>query len=229
MKTTTSNLIRWAGLSAMVAGICYVLVGLFHPLNVLASVTTPTWVIVHILASAMCFFGLLGIVGLYARQAEKSGKLGLIGFGLWSVWLVLTFGFTFAETFILPQLATVAPKSVEGFMGVFTGAPSEISFGVLPTLWSLIGLVYILGGLLFGIATFRAGVLPRWAGALLAFGTALTPLAALLPPELEPKVTVPVGLALAWMGYALLSEQREKASESLPVKASVQLGSSVAE
>src|SRR4051794_13464236 len=32
MKPTTSNLIRWAGLSAMLAGIFYVIVGIFHPL-----------------------------------------------------------------------------------------------------------------------------------------------------------------------------------------------------
>jgi hypothetical protein len=30
----------------------------------------------------------------------------------------------------------------------------------------------MLGGVLFGIATFRAGILPRWAGGLLAIGAA---------------------------------------------------------
>ena len=41
----------------------------------------------------------------------------------------------------------------------------------------------MLGGLLFGIATFRAGILPRWAAGLLAVGTVLAPVAALLPHE----------------------------------------------
>jgi hypothetical protein len=71
--------------------------------------------------------------------------------------------------------------------------------------------MYILGGLLFGIATFRAGILPRWAAGLLVFGSVLAPVAALLPPEHEPKVAVPVGIALAWLGYALWSERREQA------------------
>lgn len=75
-------------------------------------------------------------------------------------------------------------------------------------LWALSGVVYILGGLLFGIATFRAGILPRWAGVLLAAGTVLGPAAILLPPGLQPKVAVPVGLALVWLGYALWSERR---------------------
>ena len=34
----TKNLIRWAGLSAMVAGLCFVVVGLLHPPNILSSV-----------------------------------------------------------------------------------------------------------------------------------------------------------------------------------------------
>ena len=70
------------------------------------------------------------------------------------------------------------------------------------------GPVYILGGLLFGIATFRAGILPRWAGALLAVWTVLAPIAALLPNASQPKIAIPMGVALAWLGYALWSEKR---------------------
>ena len=54
MKPTAANLIRWAGLAAMLAGIFYVVVGLFHPLETLASATTTRWIIVHGLATAMC-------------------------------------------------------------------------------------------------------------------------------------------------------------------------------
>ena len=49
VKITTSNLTRWAGLSAMVAGIMYVIVGLLHPFvshhGGLSSVTTDVWVL----------------------------------------------------------------------------------------------------------------------------------------------------------------------------------------
>ena len=78
MKIISPNLIRWAGLAAVLAGIFYVAVGLFHPLNVLASVTTARWAIVHVLATAMCVFGLFGLTGLYARQAKEAGWLGLL-------------------------------------------------------------------------------------------------------------------------------------------------------
>ena len=75
MKTIASNLIRWAGLSAMVAGSIFVVMGMFHPPNILSPVTTTRWAIVHVLAIAMSFFGLLGITGLYARQVKEAGWL----------------------------------------------------------------------------------------------------------------------------------------------------------
>ena len=209
MKTTASNLIRWAGLSAMIAGICYMLVGVFHPANVASSVITTQWVVVHYLACAMCFFGVLGMAGLYARQVKESGWLGLVGFVLLTLWFVLVMGFTFVEAFILPRVATAVPAFVEGWMGMLVGPASKFDLGVMPTLWTLSGPIYILGGLLFGIGTFRARILPRWAGVLLAVGTLMAPIAALLPNASQPKIAIPVGLALAWLGYALWSERRE--------------------
>jgi hypothetical protein len=210
MKITTTNLIRWSGLSTIVAGAAYALVGVFHPPNVLAAVTTAPWIVVHILAMATSFFGLLGLAGLYTRQAEKSGWLGLAGYLLLSLWLALILGFTFVEVLILPVLATAAPTFVAGWLGMFTGTASEIDLGALPTLWTLTGPLYILGGLLFGIAIFRVKILPRWAGVLLAVGTAIGPLAALVPLEYQPKVAVPVGIALIWLGYSLWAERNGK-------------------
>lgn len=212
-KMTTSTLMRLAGISAMLAGLSCIVIGMFHPVNIPSSVTTATWVNVHIFATAMGFFGLFGMVGLYARQAEKSGWLGLAGFVIFSTWLALMMPFSFVEAFILPRLVTASPAFVEGFLGMFTGIASEIDLGVLPTLWNLSGPMFIFGPLLFGIATFRARLLPRWAGALLVLGAVLVPVGALVPPEYQPRIMLPVGLALAWLGYALFSERREKASE----------------
>jgi hypothetical protein len=207
MKITASNLIRWTGLAALVAGIFFVGVGLFHPPKILSAVTTTQWVVAHSLATATCLLALLGITGLYARQVEEAGWLGLAGYIVFSLNWALTLPFTFAEVFILPVLATEAPTLAEGFVGMFTGSPGD--FGVLANLWRLVGLMYMLGGLLFGIATFRAGILPRWAGGLLAVASAIAPVAALLPLEHQPKIAVLMGIALAWLGYALWSERRE--------------------
>ena len=205
---TNSTLFRLAGLSALLAGICYTLVGVFHPANIPSSVTTTRWEIVHVLACAMSFFGVLGLTGIYVRQAEKTGWLGLIGYILFSLWLVLIMGFSFVEAFILPHIATSTPGFVVSWMGMFNGPAGKFDIGSLATVWKLTGPLYILGGLLFGVATFRAGILPRWAGALLAISTVLAPIGALLPNASQPRLAIPVGIALAWLGYALWSEKQ---------------------
>lgn len=225
MKVTPSTLTRWAGLSAVLAGLGFIIVGIFHPVNVPSAVTTATWINVHIIATLMCLFGLYGMVGLYATQAERSGWLGLAGFVLFSLWLALSLPFLFLEAFILPGLATALPAFVEGFLGMLTGAGSEVDLGVLPTLWNVSGPILILGLLLFGIATFRARMLPRWAGALLALDAVLIPIGAMVPPDVQPKlVMIPVGVALVWLGYALWAERRATAVAPIPDMALRQAG-----
>jgi hypothetical protein len=225
MKPTAASLIRWSGVAAIGAGILFIVIQLIHPPDILLSVTTPQWAIVHYLGVAMCFLGLLGIVGLYARQVEEAGWLGLAGFLLLSLFYALTMAFQFTEAFISPLLATEAPAFVEGFLGIPSGHASEISLGALPALYMFSGFVgYVLGGLMFGIATFRAGVLPRWAGGLLAFGVVLPLVASwLVPHPFDRSFAVPVGLALAWLGYALWSEHRAPAAQPLSGTASPQL------
>lgn len=213
-KMNASTLMRLAGVSAVMAGLCFIIIGMFHPENIPSSVTSVTWVNVHIVATALGFFGLFGMAGLYARQVEKSGWLGLTGFILFSVWFVLISGFSFVEAFILPQLATVSPAFVESLLGMFTGVPATVDLGVLPTVWNVSGPMYILGALLFGIATFRARVLPRWAGGSLTLAAVLIPIGGMFPHEFQAKIAmIPVGLAMGWLGYALVSERRERSSE----------------
>lgn len=217
-KITTAALMRLAGVSATVAGLCFITIGTLHPVNEPAAVTTSAWLYSHIAATALGFFGLFGMAGLYARQAERSGWLGLIGFLLFSTWMTMVSGFSLFEAFFLPKLASVSPAFVESFLGMFSGTSGEIDLGVVPTLWKISEPLYLVGPLLFGIATFRAGVLPRWAGALFIAGATLGPVGAMLvAPEYQPLVMVPNGIALAWLGAALVTERRAGASEPVSV------------
>jgi hypothetical protein len=230
MKPTASHLIRWAGLAAMGSGILFLILQTIHPPDVISSVTTSTWAITHSLGITMCLLGLLGLAGLYARQVEEAGWLGLVGYLLFSLFYAFSLAFQFTEAFLLPVLATAAPKFVEGFQGVVTGVPSEVNLGLLPTLNSLTGFVgYVLGGLLFGLATLRARILPRWAGGLLAIAAVSVLAAPLLGHPFDRLLAVPMGLALACLGYALWSERREPASDPLPGRASPQLLQTAAE
>ena len=152
------------------------------------------------------------------QASEKAGWLGLAGFLLFGLSWAMQTAFVFAEAFIMPPLAAVAPKFVDGFLGIAAGRASEVNLGALPALYALlVGGLYMLGGLVFGIATLRAHILSRWAAGLLAVTAALTPLAALLPHAIQRLAAIPMGLALAWLGYALWSERREQASEPLPL------------
>jgi hypothetical protein len=206
MKIAPARLIRLAGGSAVLGGLCYVFVGLFHPANAPESVTSTRWEVVHVVACFMCFFALIGLAGIYARQSAKAGWLGLVGYVLLSAWLVLIMGFSFVEAFILPRLAVATPALADAWMKMFNGGTGQLDLGPLPTLWTLSAPLYIGGGVLFGLATFRARLLPRAAAVLLALGTALAPVAGLLSLAAEPKVAIPTGLALAWLGYALMVE-----------------------
>jgi hypothetical protein len=213
---TAPALMRWAGGSAIAAGLCLLVIGMLHPVNIPSAVTTSSWLYAHIAATALGFFGLFGMAGLYARQAEETGWPGLIGFVLFSTWMTLVSGFSLFEAFILPQLASASPAYVESFLGMFSGRAGEIDLGILPTLWKISEPMYLLGPLLFGIATFRAGILPRWAGALFVAGATLAPVGALMvAPEYQSLVMVPNGIAMAWLGAALVAERPANAPESV--------------
>jgi hypothetical protein len=82
---------------------------------------------------------------------------------------------------------------------------------------------------LFGIATLRAGILRRWAAGLLAVGTVLPLPLSLLAHDFVRLAAVPVGFALAWLGFALWSERRDKASEPLARRLSPQLRQTAAD
>lgn len=219
MKITTAKLIRWSGLSAMAAGIIFAGIQPIHPPDVLASVNTSLFITITSLKTVMCLFGLFGITGLYARQVEESGWLGLAGYLLLTIFYAVQMCFAFAEPLILPLLTTVAPTFVESVLGMASGAGGPMSLGALSVVYQILPVLYLLGLLLFGIAIFRAGILSRWAAGLLACSGPLAfIMVALLPHQLERFAAVPMGIALAWLGYALWAERREQVAESLAGK-----------
>ena len=218
MKITASKLIRWSGLSAMVAGTIFAVIQPIHPPDVLASVTTSAFIIITSFKTVMCLFGLFGIAGLYARQVEKTGWLGLAGYLLLTIFYAVQMCFAFAEPTLLPLLAPVAPTFVESVMGMSSGAGGPMNLGAFAVVFHSISVLYLVGLLLFGIAIFRARILSRWAAVLLALSGPLAIIMSLLPHQIARLAAVPMGIALIWLGYSLFSERREIVSEPSPCR-----------
>lgn len=209
LKITASKLIRFAGLSAILAGVLFIIIQMIHPADIVSSVTTSRWAIVHYLTITMCLFGMLGITGIYARQVVETGLLGLVGYLMTSLFYALTIGFQFIEAFVSPLLTNESPMLVESLLALAKGTTGKLDLGPIVYVYTLVGVLYMLGLLLFGIAMFRARILPRWAAVLFAFSGPLSAIAVtLLPHPLDRASAVPLGLSLSWLGYALLTEPK---------------------
>jgi hypothetical protein len=84
--------------------------------------------------------------------------------------------------------------------------------GIPGTLSVLGGLAFLIGLILFGIATMRAGVLPRWAGLLLIVGDIVFGSGDFLGST-APVVGAAITCAgLVWLGLTLLSGPRSDPS-----------------
>jgi hypothetical protein len=220
MKVTTPNLIRAAGLSAVVAGTIFAAIQPIHPPDVLASVTTSAFIIITSFKTVMCIFGLFGIAGLYARQVKETGWLGLFGYLLLTIFYAVQMCYAFAEPTLLPLLAPVAPTFVESVMGMSSGAGGPMNLGAFAVIFNIMPLLYLLGLLLFGIAIFRARILPRWAAVLLASSGPIAIVMSQLPHQFARFAAVPMGIALVWLGFALFFERRAPVSEPISGKIS---------
>ena len=209
-KITTKKLIRWSGLAAILAGSIYAGIQPIHPPDFLPSVTTPAWAVIMPIKLLMCLFFMLGLTGIYAKQIEEAGGLGLIGYLMLGLSWTLQTAFIFTEAFILPVLATSTPEYVESMLGIVNGIPGTMDIGALPAIYGVVGVTYILGNLLFGIAIFRARVLPRWISGLLAIAAVITPAAGLLPHAIQRYAAIPVGIAMIAMGISLFFDDQKQ-------------------
>ena len=182
----SSDIIRWGGLAAMLAGVAWAASGIVHFALVYPEAgagplgSTAMYLIesAHAVAEAAMLGALLG---LRARQAPAYGRLGTAGFALAFLGTVLLCAITVIAIITKDALgeAVLSSVFVSGLLGWLVGFP------------------------LLGIATLRARVLPRWCGVLLL---AYVPLFVFL---LSSYGWGGIALGLLWLalGYALLSER----------------------
>ena len=172
----------------------------------------PAWVPAHLLGWVSVTLMHLGLIGLYLRQAQQTGRLGLVSFVLAFLGGLFAGTIQYLNSTVIPLIAAQAPS-------LFDQASTPPPFA--PPLFVL---GFVLGHILFGLVTARAGVLPRGAGLLvmvgmtvffigeipffasrLAGGPALQGVIETLL-RLRPLIVagdLAFGLGFAWMGYAL--------------------------
>jgi hypothetical protein len=211
MTITTTTLTRAAALAAIAGGLLYIAVQIKHPLLDAPFTTTTEYTVRETAKIAMAVFSLIGIAGIYLRQVRQTGLLGLIGYALLTVGYLAIFSVQVIGVFVLPDLAARQPGYVDDVLAVATSGAPIGDVSRMETL-SHVAITYIIGGIVFGIALFRADVLARWASVLLSIGALATFATALLPQLTQRLFAVPVGVALIGLGYSLWREQRTRAS-----------------
>jgi hypothetical protein len=187
---SSSTLYRASGL-ALLLGALLIIIG-----NILSTVLYPGTSTPSQRSSALfvsvalvVFIGglllLLGLPGIVVRQAARAGRLGFVGYVL---------------TFLGSALFTSASVN---------GPPAGFFYGLVAYF------LFALGGILLGIATMRAQVLPRWAGRLLIISAVLCivyiPLSGPIGAIVGLVFTVLFAVAVGRMGYALMSERAVEA------------------
>ncbi len=172
-----SNIYRWSGVTGIAAGALNVIVELLPE-----RLGLPLDLLVNIL-------GLGVLTALYLRQRAASGVTGWAGYVTQFFGMALVIGFLFAQAFVLSSLD-------EAQSAALLAGPT----GLL----AVIGLALTtVGAILFGIASVRAGVFPKWAAFLLMLGFVIVPAGAALSPAVKTVGEVILSAGLIGMSYAL--------------------------
>ncbi len=203
MKSNIQNLKKFSASLLMLGGFLYIFIQTIHPLDELASVGTQRWFLVAVLTSLMSLSNFIGLVGAYLSQKEKAGVLSFIGMFLFGIFWLISMTFSFNEAFIWPLLKATNPDFVSGMTGLFGTSTSTVDLGIFPALAAISGILYILGGALYGFASFKNKILSRYASLLLTIAAFVTVLASVVPHPFDRVLAVPMGVALFWLGISV--------------------------
>jgi hypothetical protein len=170
-----SRFVRMGAWAAMVSGVALVvsmllawLVVPYERLGLTEAYLTSTYSV----SSGLRLLGLVllvwALIGIYGPQSRVAGTFGLWTFVVVFLGAALAAGNVWAEVFVYPTLAQVAPNMLSG-AGFGTEASAYMSAGL-----SMSYPLFFLGLVLFGAATLWAGVYPRWIAVLLIISIPVT-------------------------------------------------------
>lgn len=221
MTITSAKLTRAAGISAAAAGAIFVGVQIKHPAFTVQAFTDGiSWHVRSIAKLVMSGLAIAGLTGMYLHQRRQIGKLGLVGYLTFVVGYLLMSSVETIAAFVLPGEAHSRPGYVNDVLRASAGLKTAGDIGSMQTLFNVMGVTYMAGGLLFGIALYRARILSRYAAALLAVGAVGIATLKFLPASFDRPMAVPTGLALIGLGVSLWRTQRTKVVPVAPATAS---------
>jgi hypothetical protein len=209
MSTTTFT--RVAGLAAVAAGAIFVGVQIGHPTMDASTIASAEVVLRNSLKAAMAVLAVVGISAMYLHERRRNGRLGLVGYVMLAVSYLVVVGTSLVAAVVLPRAAGTDPAYVNDALAVLTGGSASGDVGLLGPVFQLQSVTYLLGGLVFGIALFRAGVLSRWASALLAVGGLVSIALSLMPDAFYRLLALPNGIAMVALGISLWTSARTTA------------------
>jgi hypothetical protein len=210
MTVTANRLTAAAGVCAAAAGAIFVGVQIKHPPADVAHLATTEMTIRMTAKVLFSVLTLAGLAGMFLRHRDQFGRLGRIGYSLLSVGFLAMFVQECLIGYYLPTVADSKPVFVQHVLNGAMAHGDSRGIGAWQGLFLIVGMGYSLGGLVFGIALFRAGVLSRWASVLLAYGTVSALALAALPESFSRPFAVPTGIALIGLGLSLWRDQRRQ-------------------
>jgi hypothetical protein len=208
-----SRFVRMSAWGAMVSGVALVvsmvlawLVVPYERLGLTEAYLTSSYSV----SSGLRLLGLVvlvwGLIGIYGPQSRAAGTFGLWTFVFVFLCTALAVGNVWAEVFVYPTLAQLAPD-------MLSGAGFETEAAYMSTGLSLSYPLFFLGLILFGAATFWARVYPRWIAVLLIISIPVTmfldPTAGTFQESIGPALW---GFAVAAYGFYALRRARSTTS-----------------
>lgn len=211
MTITSTGLTRIAAICAIAAGVLFMGVQIGHPQVDTTSIQSTNVYLRDQVKMLMSVLALVGIAGMYLSQVRRNGLLGLIGYVVLSLGFLAILCDVYVSSYVLPELARSNPAYVNDaiVIGTSRGTLRGADVGALQTLASLRGFAYLGGGLIFGIALFRAHVLARWACVLLAVGGIASIVLSLMPDAFYRLLAFPNAIAMIGLGYSLWRTTRQ--------------------
>jgi hypothetical protein len=208
MTVTTTGLTKAAGVAAATAGAMFIGIQIGHPHLDATSIQTTEMAVRDTAKVLMAVLGLVGFAGMYLSQVRRNGVLGLVGYLVISAGYLSIMGTAFIAAFVMPSVAAFNPGYVTAAMAAAEGHSPTADIGALATVDRVQGILFLAGGLLFGIALFRARVLARWATVLLAAGGLVSIALSYLPDAFYRFLAYPNAIAMIGLGVSLWMSQR---------------------